>query len=68
MEREPMANSFRYHVLVSEKQYRGETIGEMVAQYYDHSYASLISQFVVEEKMDLQELKVLIARIENARK
>ena len=66
--REPMANSYRYHVLVSEKQYRGETIGEMVAQYYDHSYASLVSQFVEEEKMDLQELKDLIARIENARK
>ena len=68
LEREPMANSYRYHVLVSEKQYRGETIGEMVAQYYDHSDASLVSQFVEEEKMDLQELKDLIARIENARK
>ena len=40
----------------------------MVAQYYNNSYASLVSQFVEEDRMDLQELKDLIARIENARK
>ena len=68
LEREPMANTFRYHVKVSEKQYRGETVGEMVAQYYNNSYASLVSQFVEEDRMDLQELKDLIARIESARK
>ena len=68
LEREPMANTFRYHVKVSETQYRGETVGEMVAQYYNNSYASLVSQFVEEDKMDLQELKDLIARIESGRK
>jgi len=68
LEREPMANTFRYHVKVSEKQYRGETVGEVVAQYYNNSYASLVSQFVEEDKMDLQELKDLIARIESQRK
>ena len=68
LEREPMANTFRYHVKVTEKQYRGETVGEMVAQYYNNSYASLVSQFVEEDRMDLQELKDLIARIESARK
>ena len=40
----------------------------MVAQYYNNSYASLVSQFVEEDRMDLQELKDLIARIESARK
>ena len=68
LEREPMANSFRYKVKTSERQYRGETVGEMVAKYYNNSYASLVSQFVEEDKMDLQELKDLIARIESARK
>ena len=68
LEREPMANSFRYRVKTSERQYRGETVGEMVAQYYNNSYASLVSQVVEEDKMDLQELKDLIARIESARK
>ena len=68
LEREPMANTFRYHVKVTEKQNRGETVGDTVAQYYNNSYASLVSQFVEEDRMGLQELKDLIARIESARK
>ena len=68
VEREPVANTFRYKVKVSEREYRGSSVGEMVARYYNNSYASLVSQFVEEEKMDLQELKDLIATIEKNRK
>jgi predicted transcriptional regulator len=68
LEREPVANTFRYKVKVSERQYRGSTISAVVAQYYNNSYASLVSQFVEEDRMDLQELKDLIATIENNRK
>ena len=64
LEREPMANSFRYKVKISERQYRGNTISKVVARYYDNSYLKLVSQFVEEDKMDLQDLKDLIARIE----
>lgn len=64
VEREPMANSFRYKVKISERQYRGNTVSEVVARYFDNSYLSLVSQFVEEDKMDIQELKDLIAQIE----
>ena len=62
--RRPMANSFQYTALISEKEYRGSTIGDVVAKYYGNSYSQLVSQFVEEDKMDLDELKELIARIE----
>ena len=65
LEREPMANSFRYKVRISERQYRGRTVSDVVAQYYNNSYTSLVSQFVEEEKIDLDELKALIASIES---
>lgn len=68
VEREPMANSFRYKVKISERQYHGDTVSEVVARYYDNSYLSLVSQFVEEDKMDLGELKQLIAQIENNKK
>ena len=64
VEREPMANSFRYKVKVTERQYRGRTVSDVVANYYDNSYTSLVSQFVEEEKIDLEDLKALIASIE----
>ena len=64
----PVANSFRYTALISEKQYRGITIGEVVTKYYGNSYRQLVSQFVEEDRMDLEELKDLIAQIELNRK
>ena len=68
VEREPMANSFRYKVKISERQYHGDTVSDVVAKYYNNSYLSLVSQFVEEDKMDLGELKKLIAKIEKNRK
>ena len=38
-----------------------------MARYYGNSYTQLVSQFVEEDKMDLDELKELIARIEEGR-
>ncbi|HIT48218.1 MAG TPA: BlaI/MecI/CopY family transcriptional regulator [Candidatus Coprenecus stercoripullorum] len=63
--RRPMANSYRYSVAISGREYRGQTVGDLVSRYYDNSYTSLVSQFVEEEKMGLEELKALIAEIEN---
>ena len=67
VEREPMANSFRYKVKISERQYRGNTISDVVSKYYDNSYASLVSQFVEEDKMNLEDLKALIKAIEHGK-
>ena len=66
--RKPMANSFQYSPAVSEKEYRGTTIGEMVSRYFNNSYANMVSQFVEEDKMGLDELKGLIAQIESRKK
>ena len=66
--RKPVANTFLYVPSISEKEYRGSTISNVVRQYYNNSYASVVSQFVEDEKMDLEELKALIADIENRRK
>lgn len=66
--REKFANAYRYHAAVSEKDFADHTIGEMVSQFYGNSYASVVSRFVEEEKMGLDELKALIEQIENHRK
>jgi predicted transcriptional regulator len=66
--RRPVANTFIDVPARTEKEYSGDTIGNVVRQYYNNSYASVVSQFVEEEKMDLDELKALIAEIEKRRK
>ena len=55
-----MANSFCYSPAITEKEYRGSTVGDLVERYYDNSYSLLVSQFVEDDKMDLEELKALI--------
>ena len=65
LRRRPIANTFIYQVAISEREYRGSTIGDMVSRYYHNSYASLVSQFVEEKKLNLEELKALIEQIEH---
>ena len=38
--RRPMANSYQYSVAVSEREYRGQTVGDVVSRYYGNSYTS----------------------------
>ena len=68
LEREPMANSFRYKVRISEQQYQQDAVSEVVARYYGNSYFQMISQFAKEDKIDVQQLKDLISLIEKNKK
>lgn len=68
LEREPMANSFRYKVRISEQQYHGDAVSEVVARYFGNSYFRMVSQFAKEDKIDVQQLKELISLIEKNKK
>lgn len=63
--RRPVANTFIYEVGISEKEYRGSTVSSIVEKYFNNSFASVVSQFLEEEKLDIDELKQIIAQIEN---
>ncbi len=66
--RRQMANAFQYSAAITEREYRGIEVGEMVSRYYGNSYIRLVSQFVEEERMGLDELKNLISTIEKGGK
>ncbi len=57
-----------FEPIISEREYRGATIRDIVVNLYDNSYTNVVSQFIEDEKMNLDELKDLIRRIENANK
>lgn len=63
--RRPVANTFIYQVLISEREYRGSTISGIVKKYYNNSFAGVVSQFLEEEKLNVEELKEIIAQVEN---
>ena len=66
--RRPMGNTNQYYALISEKEYKGSALNAVISQYYNNSYASVVSHFIEEEVMDLDELKELINQIEMNRK
>lgn len=65
LQRRPIANTFLYKPIISEREYHGITIGDVVNKYYGKSYSNLVLHFVEDKKMDLDELKGVIDLIEN---
>ena len=63
-----MCNTNQFYPLISEKEYKGSALNAVVSQYYNNSYTSVVSHFIEEEVMDLDELKQLIQQIEMNRK
>jgi predicted transcriptional regulator len=66
--RRPMGNTNQYYALISEKEYKGSALSTVISQYFNNSYTSVVSHFIEEEAMDLDELKALINQIEMNRK
>ena len=66
--RRPMGNTNQYFALISEKEYKGSALSTVISQYFNNSYTSVVSHFIEEEAMDLDELKELIELIEGKRK
>ncbi|MBO7270330.1 MAG: BlaI/MecI/CopY family transcriptional regulator, partial [Bacteroidales bacterium] len=58
-------NSYQYYPIVSEEDYGRNTIKGAVSRYFENSYLTAVSALVEEEKISLDDLKELIARIEN---
>ena len=58
-------NTYQYYPVVSEKEYKRSALNEVVSQYYNNSFANVVSAFIEEEGMPLDELKALIEKIES---
>ncbi len=62
---ESFGKTHRYFAAISEADYRKKTLGNVVQKYFDNSYQRVVSMFVEEENLSLDELKKLIQDIEN---
>lgn len=61
-------NTYQYYAIVSEKDYKRSALNEMISQYYNNSFTNVVSAFIEEEGMPLEELKALIEQIESKKK
>lgn len=61
-------NTYQYYPLISQKEYKSSTLKEVVSNYYEDSYINVVSSFIEEEGLPIEDLKALIERIEQGRK
>lgn len=65
---EQFGNTHRYMAIISREEFSKNTLKNMVGKYFNKSYSSVVSMFVQEEKISLEEIKELIRQAENAKK
>jgi predicted transcriptional regulator len=57
-------STYQYHALISEQDYAKNNIFRLVDDYIEDSYKGLVSTFLKEEKLSLDELRELISQVE----
>jgi predicted transcriptional regulator len=67
IDHEQFGNTHRYFAVLSKEEYKKKTLGNVVKKYFDNSYKNVVSLLVKEENISLEELKKLIAEIENTK-
>ncbi len=65
---EQFGNTYRYFAVISREEFSKITIKNMVGKYFNKSYTSLVSMFVKEENISLEEIKELIRQVEDAKR
>jgi predicted transcriptional regulator len=64
---EQFGNTYRYAAIISREEFSKDTIKSMVGKYFNKSYASVVSMFVEEEKISIEEIKALIEQVKSSK-
>ncbi|MBS1600618.1 MAG: BlaI/MecI/CopY family transcriptional regulator [Bacteroidetes bacterium] len=68
LERTIVGNVHQYYPLVSKEKYQTHIIKDVVKQYFDNSYPSMLAFFAKEEKLSETELKEIMKIIKSSKK
>lgn len=60
-------NTYHYSPKVTAQEYSEANVQSVVSQFYQNSYRLAVSAFIKEEKLSVDDLKEIIAEIENNR-
>jgi BlaI family transcriptional regulator, penicillinase repressor len=63
-----VGNMLSYYPVISKMEYQRHTMKDIVAEYFDNSYASMLTFFAEEGHLSEKELKEISALIKNKKK
>ena len=61
-------NTYQYFAKISKKHYNHSALNDIVSHLFDNSFTNVVSTFIEEEKISVDELKELIKQIEQHNK
>lgn len=65
---ETVGNIYRYYPVISRNDYQGHAMKDIVSQYFDNSYPSMLAYFAKEQKLSESELNEILEIIKSAKK
>ncbi len=65
---EAVGNIFQYYPIVSKDEYNKHAIKDIVKQYFNDSYPSMLAYFAKEQKVSDEELKEIVKLIKSGKK
>ncbi len=67
IDHEQFGNTHRYFAAITKEDYRKSTLGNVVNKYFNNSYKNVVSLFVEDQNLSLDELRKLIDEIESSK-
>jgi len=61
-------STYLYHPLISRKIYNRKNLKNLISKYFDNSFKQVVSTFVEEEDLSVEDLKEIIREIEKRKK
>ena len=65
---EALGTTFRYFPVISEEEYKKGNLGNVLKKYFDSSYLNVVSTFIREDKITVDEVKRLLEEVEKQSK
>ena len=68
LDHETFGNTFRYYPVISKDQYQNHAFDDMVKQYFNNSYPSMLAYFAKEQKISKEEINEILEIIKSQKK
>lgn len=67
LDHEQFGNTYRYFPIITREEFSKYSIKNMVGKYFNKSYSSVVSMFVEEENITLEEIQELIRQAKSSK-
>ena len=67
LDHEQFGNTYRYFPIISRGEFSKDSLKNIVSKYFDTSYASVVSMFVQEKDISIEEIQKLIEQVKSSK-